>query len=56
MASDNQGIPSGVTRATPGDQGDRGREPANDELDLGIEADDEAARQQRSNRRHHGRT
>ena len=42
MVSDNKGMPSGVSCTAPGDQGGRDWGPANDKLDLEIEADDEA--------------
>ena len=42
MASDNKGVPSGASQAFMSKQEDRGRGPVDEELDLGIEADDEA--------------
>ena len=40
--TDQKEMPSGVSCIHPGDQEDRGRGPIDEELDLGIEADDEA--------------
>ena len=42
MASDNTGAPSGASQVHVAKRGDRGRGAIDEELDLGIEADDEA--------------
>ena len=42
MVFDNKGMPSGASRVHTGEQEDRGQEHIDEELDLGIEADDKA--------------
>ena len=42
MASDNIGVPSGASQVHVAEHEDRGQGAADEELDLGIEADDEA--------------